>query len=298
MSTISALRRVSVSTADVFAAPNPDTMPDILSANATAGKSEPHDFLAGIKEAPPDEIFNTGIRYRADTSPNKVDLGVGAYRDDQGKPYVLNVVHKAETIIYNDKTLNKEYLGIDGEPHFVKHARTLLFGSDSPALIGNRVATCQGISGTGSLRVGFDFIVKFFPKGTTIFVSKPTWGNHITMFDAARLPYKYYRYWDAKGRKLDINGLLEDLNAAPSGSVILLHACAHNPTGVDPTREQWEAIAKVIRAKNLFPFFDSAYQGFASGDLEADAWAIRYFVKEGFQLAAAQSFAKNFRIVQ
>ena len=143
--------------------------------------------------APPDEIFNTGIRYRADKDPKKVDLGVGAYRTDEGKPLVLSVVKKAEAIIAKDSSLNKEYLGIDGDPKFVKVARELLFGADSPALIGSRIASAQGISGTGSVRVGLDFIAKFLPKGTTIYVSAPTWGNHITMFQAAGLPYKQYK---------------------------------------------------------------------------------------------------------
>ena len=299
--------------------------------------------------APPDEIFNTGIRYRADKDARKVDLGVGAYRTDEGKPLVLSVVRKAEAVIHADKTLNKEYLGIEGDAKFVKVARELLFGSDSPALIGNRIASAQGISGTGSVRVGLDFIVKFLPKGTTIYVSAPTWGNHLTMFAAAGIPYKQYKYWyplhshigthitltpthlhhvssntwcicrvhhvlsllshpshrlcpsvtvcahrDGQQRGLNIEGMLADLQAAPDRSVILLHACAHNPTGVDPTQEQWKRIATVIRQKQHLPFFDSAYQGFASGDLERDAWAIRYFVREGFELLAAQSFAKNF----
>ena len=114
------------------------------------------------------------------------------------------------------------------------------------------------------------------------------------MFTAAGVPAKAHRYWDPKGRRLDINGMLEDLQAAPEGSIILLHACAHNPTGVDPTKEQWKRIADVMKARKLLPFFDSAYQGFATGSLEEDAWAIRYFVEQGFEMLAAQSFAKNF----
>ena len=116
----------------------------------------------------------------------------------------------------------------------------------------------------------------------------------MSVFSAAGVPAKQYRYWDAKGRKLDINGLLEDIQAAPEGSVILLHACAHNPTGVDPTQDQWKQIAAVMKARKQLPFFDSAYQGFATGSLEEDAWAIRYFVQQGFEMIAAQSFAKNF----
>lgn len=240
------------------------------------------------------EIFNTGIRYRADTDPRKVDLGVGAYRTDDGKPLVLNVVRKAEQIVANDKSLNHEYLGIDGDQKFVKLARDLLLGGESAAVKENRVASAQTLSGTGSLRVAVEFIARFLPKGTKILYSKPTWGNHNSIFSAAGVPSGAYRYWDAAGRKLDINGLLEDFKNAPNGSVVLLHACAHNPTGVDPTPEQWKQIAQVVREKNHLPFFDSAYQGFASGDLEKDAWAIRYFVEQGFELILSQSFAKNF----
>jgi len=290
--TSAAIRRVNGLTGNVFSAPSIDTIPSLLAQSCSSTPN--FDHFSHVKEAPPDEIFNTGIRYRADKDANKVDLGVGAYRDDNGKPYVLSVVKKAEAIIAKDQTLNKEYLDIAGDPKFVKVARELLFGSDSPAIIGSRVASAQGISGTGSVRVGLDFIVKFLPKGTTIYVSAPTWGNHLTMFAAAGLPYKQYRYWNSKDRNLDIEGMIADIESAPNRSVILLHACAHNPTGVDPTQEQWKRIASVIRSKQHLPFFDSAYQGFASGDLDRDAWSIRYFVKEGFELLAAQSFAKNF----
>jgi aspartate aminotransferase len=246
--------------------------------------------------AAPDEIFNTGIRYRADNDPRKVDVGVGAYRTDEGKPLVLNSVKKAEQLVLKDVSLNKEYLAIDGDAKFVKLARELLFGSNSQAIKENRIATLQGISGTGSLRVATDFIWQFLPRGTAIYYSKPTWGNHLSIFQhtGAGLTAKPYRYWDAKGRKIDLDGLLEDLRNAPERSVILLHACAHNPTGMDPTREQWKKIAEVIKSRNHLPFFDSAYQGFASGDLDADAWAVRYFVEQGFELIASQSFAKNF----
>lgn len=290
MSSNTAFRRVAALTGNTFNNPQYETMPIIQSVNCNSH----YDHFAAVKEAAPDEIFNTGIRFRADSSPNKVDLGVGAYRDDSGKPFVLNVVRKAEAIIAADKSLNHEYLDIAGDQKFVKVARDLLLGKDCPAVIGNRVASAAGISGTGSVRVGLDFIVKFLPKGTTIYVSAPTWGNHLTMFNAAGIPYKQYRYWNAKTRGLDIDGFLEDIQNAPEKSVILLHACAHNPTGVDPTQEQWKRVAEVIRAKKHLPFFDSAYQGFASGDLEKDAWAIRYFIQQGFELLAAQSFAKNF----
>lgn len=164
----------------------------------------------------------------------------------------------------------------------------------SSAIKENRIVTAQSLSGTGALRLAVEFVFRFLPKGTNIYYSKPTWGNHNSIFAAAGVPSKPYRYWDAKGRKLDINGLIEDLRSAPDRSVILLHACAHNPTGVDPTRDQWKQIAEVMKSKQHLPFFDSAYQGFASGDLDSDAWAVRYFVSLGFEMLTAQSFAKNF----
>ena len=166
-----ALRRLNGLTGNVFSDPSLHTVPSSLlvtpsptSSDASQAQTKGFDHFAHVKEAPPDEIFNTGIRYRADKDPKKVDLGVGAYRTDEGKPLVLSVVRKAEAVIAADKSLNKEYLGIDGDPTFVRVARELLFGSDSPALIGNRVASAQGISGTGSVRVGLDFIAKFLPK--------------------------------------------------------------------------------------------------------------------------------------
>lgn len=218
----------------------------------------------------------------------------GAYRTDDDKPLVLNVVRKAEAIVAADKSLNHEYLDIAGDAKFTTLARGVLFGKDSPAIKEGRIVSAQSLSGTGALRVGSEFIARFLPKGTTIYYSKPTWGNHLSVFTAAGLPAKAHRYWDAKGRKLDIAGMIADLQAAPEGSVILLHACAHNPTGVDPTQAQWKQIAAVMKARKLLPFFDSAYQGFATGSLEEDAWAIRYFVSQGFEMLAAQSFAKNF----
>lgn len=254
----------------------------------------PVAHFAQIPEIPPDEIFNTGVRFRADPDPRKVNLGVGAYRTDDDKPLVLNVVRKAESLINADRSLNKEYLDIAGDAKFVALARGVLFGADSPAIKDGRLVSAQSISGTGALRVGCEFIAKHLPKDTTIFFSNPTWGNHKAIFQAAGVPAKTYRYWDAKNRKLDIGGMLEDLQAAPEASIILLHACAHNPTGVDPTREQWKQIAAVMKARKQIPFFDSAYQGFASGSLEDDAWAIRHFVEQGFEMFAAQSFAKNF----
>lgn len=164
-------------------------------------------------------------------------------------------------------------------------------------LSGLQVATLQSISGTGALHLGASFLSKFYPGDAkpTVYVSNPTWANHKQIFNNVGLPVESYPYFDPSTRGLDFAGLCATLRTAPEQSIILLHACAHNPTGVDPTREQWQEIARIIRARRHFPFFDCAYQGFASGDLDRDAWAIRYFVnEEGFETCIAQSFAKNF----
>ncbi len=154
----------------------------------------------------------------------------------------------------------------------------------------------QTISGTGACHLGGLFLSRFLPRPSNqpIYISSPTWANHNQIFSNVHLPMKTYPYFSPQTKGLDFDGMRSGIQNAPEGSIVVLHACAHNPTGVDPTRDQWKEIAKVIRAKKHFPFFDCAYQGFASGDLENDAWAIRYFVAEGFELCIAQSFAKNF----
>ncbi|KAL7273586.1 Aspartate aminotransferase, cytoplasmic, partial [Rhizina undulata] len=157
------------------------------------------------------------------------------------------------------------------------------------------VASIQAISGTGALHLGAAFLAKFFPRpqDQRVYLSAPTWANHPQIFDNVHLPITNYPYFHAPTKGLDFNGFYNSLATAPEGSIILLHACAHNPTGVDPTREQWMKLAEVMKRKRHFPFFDCAYQGFASGDLNSDAWAVRYFVENGFEMCIAQSFAKN-----
>jgi aspartate aminotransferase len=169
-----------------------------------------------------------------------------------------------------------------------------MLGDDSPALADKRVTSMQTISGTGAVHLGALFLSKFYRGNRTIFISNPTWANHNQIFTNVGLPIASYPYFSKSTKGLDFEGMISALQNAPDRSIILLHACAHNPTGVDPTRDQWKQIASVISAKTHFPFFDCAYQGFASGDLAADAWAIRYFIAQGFELCVAQSFAKNF----
>ncbi|CAI0628825.1 unnamed protein product [Linum tenue] len=248
--------------------------------------------FAAVVRAPEDPILGVTVAYNKDTSPNKLNLGVGAYRTEEGKPLVLNVVRRAEQILVNDESRVKEYLGITGLADFNKLSAKLILGADSPAIQDNRVTTVQCLSGTGSLRVGAEFLARHYHE-KTIYIPNPTWGNHPKIFNLAGLSVKTYRYYDPATKGLDFQGLLEDLGAAPSGAIVLLHACAHNPTGVDPTLEQWEQIRQLIRSKQLLPFFDSAYQGFASGSLDADAESVRMFVADGGECLAAQSYAKN-----
>ncbi|KAL1979229.1 hypothetical protein VTN96DRAFT_6422 [Rasamsonia emersonii] len=261
------------------------------------GSTSPSVFTAAhVAQAPEDPLFGLMRAYRQDPSDKKIDLGIGAYRDDNAKPWILPVVKKAEEILRNDPNLNHEYLPISGLAEFTSAAQKLIFGADSPAIKEKRVSTLQTISGTGAVHLGALFLAKFHPAQPrpTVYLSNPTWANHNQIFTNVGLSIATYPYFSAKTKGLDIDGMLGALRAAPEGSVVLLHACAHNPTGVDPTQEQWKQIAAVIRERHHFPFFDCAYQGFASGDLARDAWAIRYFVEQGFELCVAQSFAKNF----
>jgi len=264
-----------------------------LASSPVHGSEKKEDILAHIKPAPLDPILGTKILYQKDPNPSKIDLGIGAYRTDEGKPYVLKAVRKADLIVANDTSLDKEYLSQGGHKKFCQLAAELIYGKENPVLKEDRVAVLQCLSGTGSLRVAGEFLHKFFPQAT-LYYSVPTWGNHIQIFQNSGIPLKTYRYWNAKTRGLDIEGMLADILAAPERSIMLLHACAHNPTGVDPTPEQWKRICEACKQRRHFAFFDLAYQGFATGDLDRDAFAIRYFVKEGFNVMVSQSFAKNF----
>lgn len=230
--------------------------------------------------------------------PNQKNYGIfvifTAYRTEEGKPWVLPVVKKSEKAIVDDYTLNHEYLPVLGMESFSNAATGLLLGEDCIHIRRKNAFGIQTLSGTGALRVGAEFLAQVMGR-TVFYYSDPTWENHQKVFMSAGFKQGHaYRYWDKEARGIDFDGFLADLKAAPAGAVIILHACAHNPTGCDPTHEQWIKIADVIEEKGLFPFFDSAYQGFASGDPVHDAFAVRYFAERGFELFCAQSFAKNF----
>ena len=253
-------------------------------------------YLESIPEGPPDAILGIAEAFKACTDERKVNVCVGAYRDHGGKPWILPSVRKAEERMLADASNNKEYAPIAGDANYVKLALGFAYGQDTSL---DNIAGVQSLSGTGACRIGGHFFAKFAPKPdgldkVPIYIPSPTWGNHVNIFNEAGLDVRRYRYYNSKTNRLDYDGLMEDLNDAPEGSVILLHGCAHNPTGCDPQMDQWKDISNLIKSKNHHCFFDSAYQGFASGDAEADASAFRYFVNEGHNVALAQSFAKNF----
>lgn len=250
----------------------------------------PASTWANVPQGPPDAILGITEAFKADSFEKKINLGVGAYRDDKGKPYVLPSVRKAEDKVIASR-MNKEYAGITGVPEFTTAGAKLAYGEGSSAL--NRVAVTQSISGTGALRIGAAFLARFFPGDKTIYIPTPSWANHGAVFKDAGLKVEKYRYYNKDTIGLDFDGMVADIKAAPKGSMFLLHACAHNPTGVDPTQEQWQAIEAAIKEGDHYVFFDMAYQGFASGDTNKDAYALRYFVEKGHNPALAQSFAKN-----
>ncbi|XP_024081614.1 probable aspartate aminotransferase, cytoplasmic isoform X2 [Cimex lectularius] len=247
-----------------------------------------------VPSAPPIEAFTLKKIFEDDDFPQKVNTGIGVYRTAEAKPWVLPCVKQVELAMAQDDYLNHEYLPVLGMNQFCKVATNLLLGTTSPAILEHRAIGVQSLSGTGALRVGAEFLCRIL-KCETFYVSTPTWENHrLLFFNAGFKNCREYRYWDKNTRKIDIEGLIEDLSNAEPESVVVLHACAHNPTGCDPSKEEWKKIADVISEKSLIPFFDSAYQGFASGDPEEDAWAVRYFVSRDMELLCAQSFAKNF----
>jgi len=250
-----------------------------------------------VEGAAPIEVFQLTREYAADTNPNKVSLSVGAYRTEEGKPWILPVVKKAEKILAEQveaEEINHEYLPVLGLESFSSGATRMLLGASSPALAEGRAFGVQSLSGTGALRNGAEFLRRILGF-TTAYYSDPTWANHNKIFvNSGFTSVRKYRYWDAATKSINFPGLLEDLGSAPENSVIILHACAHNPTGMDLSQEQWKQICVLMKEKKLFPFFDCAYQGFASGNLDTDAWAVRYFESEGMEFFCSQSYSKNF----
>ncbi|QBM90614.1 aspartate aminotransferase [Metschnikowia aff. pulcherrima] len=253
-------------------------------------------FFTEVKELPPDPLFGLKARYSADTRADKVDLGIGAYRDNNGKPWILPAVEKAERKLISSENYNHEYLSISGYEPFLVEAAKVILGADSKAIKESRVVSQQSLSGTGALHLAGSFLKQFYAGNPTIYLSKPTWANHNQIFTSLGLEVATYPYWDAENKKLNIDEFVKAIQSAPKGSIFLLHACAHNPTGLDPTSLEWTQILQAIAENNHLPLFDSAYQGFASGNLDKDAAPIRNALSLGVissPVLICQSFAKN-----
>ncbi len=238
--------------------------------------------------APSDPIIGVTEAYLADQNPKKVNLGVGVYTDDNGKIPVLECVRKAEE--QRAKTASpRGYLPIDGLQAYDRAVQQVVFGSPSP-----KIVTVQALGGTGGLKIGADFLRQINPQAT-VWISDPSWENHRQLFEAAGFPVKAYPYYDAKTRGLDFEGMKRTLDGLPAGSIVVLHACCHNPTGVDIAKEQWPQVLEIVKARGLIPFLDLAYQGFADG-LEGDAYAARLFSEAMSPVFLSTSFSKSFSL--
>lgn len=253
----------------------------------------PSSFLAGIQMAPKDPILGVTETFNADQNPRKVNLGVGVYYDDNGKVPLLECVRRAELALV-EKVAPRSYLPIDGLPAYDKSVRELVFGADSAAVRENRVVTVQTLGGTGGLKVGADFIRRFAPQAQ-VWISDPSWENHRALFESAGFTVNAYPYYDAASHGLKFDAMLAAIKAMPPGSVVVLHACCHNPTGVDLVEEQWTAVIDAVVAGGLVPFVDIAYQGFGDG-LGPDGKVVRRFAEAGIPLFVSNSFSKSFSL--
>lgn len=250
-------------------------------------------LFSAVELAPRDPILGLNEAFNADPRTGKINLGVGVYYDEAGKLPLLKAVIQAEQARVAQHAA-RGYLPIDGIATYDKAVQVLLFGEQSSLLAEGRVVTVQAVGGTGALKLGADFIKRLKPD-TVVAISDPSWENHRALFETAGFPVQDYRYYDATSHGVDRSGLLEDLNALPSGSVVVLHACCHNPTGVDLTRSDWEQVLDVVRAKGHIPFLDIAYQGFGNGIAE-DAEAVRLFAEAGLEFFVSSSFSKSFSL--
>ena len=244
-----------------------------------------------VPQAPADPILGLTEAFQKDAHPNKINLSVGVYKDEHGATPILKCVREAERRLLENET-TKSYLGIDGFPEFQQHVKCLLFGAEHEIITRSRAATVQTPGGTAALRVAADFIKQQFPSAR-IWLSNPTWANHPNVFRAAGVATETYPYFDAAGNGLDIAAITSALSNIPAGDVVLLHACCHNPTGVDPTLDQWREITSVIVDKGLLPLVDFAYQGFGAG-LSEDAAGLGVLADLASEFIVCSSFSKNF----
>ncbi|EIL96190.1 aromatic amino acid transaminase [Rhodanobacter sp. 115] len=252
-------------------------------------------LFASVEMAPGDPILGLTEKYLADPRSNKVNLGVGVYSDDQGRLPVLKAVQQVEQALVRDQS-PRGYLPIDGLPAYTAATQKLLFGAGSAVLEAGRAATVQTIGGSGALRVGADMLKQVLGDKATLAISNPSWGNHHAVFRTAGFKLIDYRYYDAPTRGLDFAGMLEDLGKLEPGTVVLLHACCHNPTGVDLDVAQWAQVVALLKERNLLPFVDMAYQGFDKG-IDADATAVRLLADSGIEnFVVANSYSKSFSL--
>jgi aromatic-amino-acid transaminase len=244
--------------------------------------------LAALQMAPSDPILGITEAYVADQNPKKVNLGVGVYTDENGRIPVLECVRKAEEQRVKSSP-PRGYLPIDGLQAYDRAVQELVFGSQS-----KKIVTVQALGGTGGLKIGADFLRQIAPDAT-VWISDPSWENHRQLFEAAGFPVKTYAYYEPKTKGLDFAGMKRSLDALPAGAIVVLHACCHNPTGVDLTNEQWPEVLEIVKARGLIPFLDLAYQGFADG-LDADAYAARLFSAAMSPVFLSTSFSKSFSL--
>jgi aromatic-amino-acid transaminase len=249
--------------------------------------------LAAVPMAPGDPILGVTEAFVADQSPKKVNLGVGVYYDNDGRIPVLECVRHAESERLK-AVAPRGYLPIDGIAAYDKAVQALVFGKESKALQENRIVTVQALGGTGGLKVGADFLKRISPEAQ-VWISDPSWENHRQLFEAAGFKVNSYPYYDARTHGLDFAGMQRSLAGLPAGSIVVLHACCHNPTGVDLTPEQWPVILDIVKTRGLVPFLDLAYQGFADG-LEQDAYAARLFAGAMSPVFLSSSFSKSFSL--
>ncbi|WMC12118.1 aspartate/tyrosine/aromatic aminotransferase [Oceanimonas pelagia] len=244
-----------------------------------------------VTAAPADPILGLTDAFRKDARTDKINLGVGIYKDEAGQTPVLRCVKKAEARLVQEQT-TKNYLSIEGIEAYGQVVQKLLFGADASIIAEQRARTAQAPGGTGALRIAGEFIARQLDTNT-IWISNPTWANHRAVFTAAGLEVKEYGYYNADTKDLDFDAMLASLADAKAGDVVLFHGCCHNPTGIDPTAEQWQQLAKLAADKGWLPMFDFAYQGFARG-IEEDAFGLREFARHNPELLIASSFSKNF----
>ena len=255
----------------------------------------PHSpsLLAQVPLAPADPILGITEAFLADTNPRKVNLGVGVYTDDAGKVPLLECVRRAEADRLKAAP-PRNYLPIDGLAVYDRAVQELVFGRDAPALKDKRVVTVQALGGTGGLKIGADFLKRLSPNAE-VWISDPSWENHRQLFEAAGFTVRSYTYYEPKTRGLDFAGMRNALAAAPAGTIVVLHTCCHNPTGVDLIGEQWSEILAIVQRRGLIPFLDLAYQGFADG-LDEDAYAARLFAGAMTPVFLSSSFSKSFSL--